>query len=446
MAEDAPFLPGLSPVMGKPVHLAFDGGRLTSDAGVLVLAEIERRLGVAERLARCIEDPRAPERVRHGLAEMIRFRALLIAAGYPDANDCDALRADPAFKMAVGRLPESGPELCSQPTMCRLENLPQATALKRMMAAMVELFCASFPEVPRRIVLDIDDTLDQVHGHQQLSLFHAHYDSRCFLPIHIYEAGSGKPVAVILRPGKTPGGTEVALVLRHVVRAIRGHWPRVEILIRGDSHYCRPEALSWLERHRVGYIFGLAGNKVLLAQVAPLVEDAAVSRVEGGAGKVRRYAEFRYAAGTWDVERQVVARIEASAQGSDSRFIVTNIQGAPRWLYEDVYCARGQAENLIKAHKLHLASDRTSCTRATANQFRLLVHTAAYWLLHSLRGLAPKTSFWHEAQFDTIRLAFIKVAARVTEMVTRIKVSLPSSYPYKGSLALLASRAAKLPP
>ncbi|MGH7185434.1 MAG: transposase [Pseudomonadota bacterium] len=156
MAENAPALPGLSPVCGKPVHLAFDGGRLTSDAGVLVLAEIERQLGLAERLARCIEDPRAPERVLHGLAEMIRFRALMIAAGYPDANDCDFLRADPAFKLAVGRLPESGADLCSQPTMCRLENLPGTTALKRMMAAMVALFCDSFAQVPRRIVLDIE--------------------------------------------------------------------------------------------------------------------------------------------------------------------------------------------------------------------------------------------------------------------------------------------------
>jgi hypothetical protein len=426
--------------------VAFDGGRLTSDAGVLVLAEIERRLGIADRLARCLVDPRDPVRVRHGLAEMIRFRALLIAAGYADANDCDALRTDPAFKMAVGRLPETGEDLCSQPTMCRLENLPGPTALKRMMAAMIELFCDSFEHVPRRIVLDIDDTEDRAHGRQQLSLFHAHYDSRCFLPIHIYEATTGKPVAVILRPGKTPGGTEVALVLRHVVRAIRARWPAVEILIRGDSHYSRPEAMSWLERNRVGYIFGLAGNKVLLARVADLVDEAAVSRVAGEAVKVRLYGEFRYAAGSWPSERQVVARVEASPQGSDSRFIVTNLADAPRWLYEDVYCARGQAENLIKAHKLHLASDRTSCSKATANQFRLLVHTAAYWLLHSLRGLAPKTSFWRNAQFDTIRLALIKVAGRVTEMVTRIKVALPSAYPYQESLAVLAARAIKLPP
>lgn len=446
MAEGTGFLPGLSPVRGKPVHVAFDGGHLTSDAGVLLLAEVDRRLGVSERLARCIEDPRDPERIRHQIAEMIRFRALLIAAGYADANDCDTLRSDPAFKMAVGRLPESGAALCSQPTMTRLENLPGAVALKRMMAAMVELFCDSFATVPRRLVLDIDDTEDRVHGAQQLSLFNAYYDSYCFQPIHIYEASTGKPVAVILRPGKTPDGPEVALVLRHVVRAIRARWPGVDILVRGDSHYARPEAMTWLERNRVAYIFGLAGNKALLGRVAALAEDAAMGRVDGKAEKVRRFTEFHYAARSWRGERRVIARVEATARGVDTRFIVTNLTGTPKALYEKVYCARGQMENLIKAHKLHLASDRTSCSKATANQFRLLIHTAAYWMLHTLRGLAPKASFWREAQFDTLRSALIKVAARVTEMVTRIKVSLPSSFPYRNSMALLAERAAKIPP
>jgi hypothetical protein len=446
MAKDAPVLPGLSPVAGKPLHVAFDGGRLTSDGGVLVLAEIDRRLGLSERLARCLTDPRAPGRVHHTLVEMIRFRALLIAAGYPDANDCDALRTDPAFKLAVGRRPESGADLCSQPTMSRLENLPGPTALKRMMAALVELFCDSFAAVPHRIVLDIDDTADRVHGRQQLARFHAHYGGHCFLPIHVYEALTGKPIAVILRPGKTPDGAEVARVLRHVIRRIRARWPRVEILVRGDSHYGRPEAMSWCERHRVGYAFGLAGNQVLLAKVADLAEDSAMGRIEGEALKVRRYGEFAYAAGTWQADRRVIARVEASPQGSDSRFVVTNLRGTPRWLYESVYCARGQAENLIKAHKRHLASDRTSCTKATANQFRLILHTAAYWLLHTLRGLAPKTSFWRAAQLDTLRLALIKVAGRVTELATRIKVALPSSYPYPNSLARLAACAAKLPP
>jgi hypothetical protein len=440
-------LPGLSPVLGKPVVARFDGGRLSSDGGVLLLAEVERRLGVADRLARCVEDPRAPDRIVHGLAEMIRFRALAIAAGYPDANDCDLLRKDPAFKMAVGRLPETGVDLCSQPTMTRLENLPGAVALKRMMAAMVELFCDSFAAVPRRIVLDIDDTEDRAYGQQQLSLFNAHHDSRCFMPIHIYEATTGKPVAVFLRPGKTPDGVEVALVLRHVVRAIRARWPRVDILIRGDSHYGRPEAMAWCERNRVGYIFGLAGNKVLLRHVTAAAEQVALDRLDAADGdKVRRYAEFGYGAKTWKTERRVIARIEASGQGVDSRFIVTNLAGLPKSLYDTVYCARGQAENLIKAHKLHLASDRTSCNKATANQFRLLIHTAAYWLMHGLRGLAPKSSFWRDAQFDTLRLGLIKVAVRVTELVTMIKVSLPTAFAYQRSFTNLADRLAKLPP
>ena len=446
MDDSTGILPGLPSVKGKPVHVAFDGGQMTSDAGVLLLAAVEQRLGIAERLAKGIEDPRAPERVRHGLAEMIRYRALLIAAGYPDGNDCDALKSDPALKMAVGRLPESGADLCSQPTLSRLENLPGPVALKRMMAAMVELFCDSFEQVPRRIMLDIDDTEDRVHGGQQLALFNADYDSRCVQPIPIYEAATGKPVAIILRPGKTPDGAEVTLVLRHVIGRIRARWPAVDIVVRGDSHYGRPEAMAWCERQRIGYIFGLAGNSVLLGRVSDLAEDAGLGRVSGEGDKVRRYGELRYAAKSWKVERHVIARVEAGPQGADSRFIVTNLAGLPKSLYEKVYCARGQAETLIKAHKLHLASDRTSCTKATANQFRRLIHTAAYWLMLSLRGLAPRTSFRRDAQFDTIRLCLIKLAGRVTEMVTRIKIALPTAYPYQAGFATLAGRLAKLPP
>jgi hypothetical protein len=351
MAKDAPVLPGLSPVAAKPVRAAFDGGRLTSDAGVLVLAEIERRLGIAERLARCLADPRDPQRARHTIAEMIRFRALLIAAGYPDANDCDALRADPAFKLAVGRLPESGADLCSQPTMSRLKNLPGPTALKRMMAALVELFCDS---LPRCRAASCSTSTTPWTGST------AARSSRASTPTTTAAAScrststrrspaSRWPSSSA--PAKPPTGPRCSLVLRHVVRAIRARWPRVEILIRGDSHYARPEAMAWCERHRVGYIFGLAGNKVLLKQVAGLAEDAAMSRVAGEGEKVRRYGDFRYAAGTWEAERRVIARVEASDRGTDSRFIVTNVAGAPRWLYEAVYCARGRAENLVKAHK-----------------------------------------------------------------------------------------------
>jgi hypothetical protein len=366
MTDGNGVLPALPAVGGKPVHVGFDGGRLTSDGGVLLLAAVERRLGIAERLARCIEDPRDPAGVRHSLAEMIRFRALLIACGYPDANDCDALRRDPAFKMAVGRLPDSGADLCSQPTISRLENLPGPIALKRMMAAMIDLFCDSFAQVPERIVLDIDDTEDEVHGGQQLALFNAHYDSHCFLPIHIYEATTGKSVVIFLRPGKTPDGIEVACVLRHVIRQIRARWPRVQILIRGDSHYGRIEAIAICERHRVGYIFGLGGNRVLLRKVADLAEDVALRRLEASTEKVRRHGEVDYAAKAWPARpnvsaRRVIARVEAGPQGTDTRFIITNLAGTPEHLYEDIYCARGQARTSSSPGR-HLRSGPTSCT------------------------------------------------------------------------------------
>ncbi len=238
-----------------------------------------------------------------------------IAAGYEDADDCDALRHDPVFKMAVGRAPETGAPLCSQPTMSRLENAPSRVEVARMMAAMVTLFCASWDRPLAAITLDIDDTLDAVHGHQQLALFNAHYDERCFLPIHIYEATSGKPVAVILRPGKTPDGREVRTILKHVIKRIRSHWPRVRVLVRGDSHYARREAMDWCEDNGVDYIFGLAGNDVVRARVRGAADDLCVRRAEAGADKLRGFRAFDYATKSWRRERHVVARLEASARG-----------------------------------------------------------------------------------------------------------------------------------
>jgi hypothetical protein len=240
-------------------------------------------------------------------------------------------------------------------------------------------------------------------------------------------------------------------VLRHLTGRIRARWPRVGILVRGDSHYGRIEALTVRERLRVGYIFDLGGNRVLLRKVADLAEDVVLRRLHAPAEKVRCHGEIDYAARSWPtqpkaVARRVIVRVETGPQGTDTRFIITNLAGTPEHLYKDIYCAGGQAENLIKAHKQHLASDRTSCTKASANQFRLLVHTAASWLMHSLRGLAAKLSFWRAAQFDTIGLGLLKVFARVTDMATRIKVALPSAYPYRDSWLLLAARAASRPP
>ena len=354
------------------------------------MREAERRLGLAEALAGCIQDWRDPERVVHTLPAMLRFRMFAIACGYEDADDCDALRGDPLFKLAVGRAPESGRDLCSQPTMSRLENAPSRVEVARMTAALVDVFCRSFPAPPAAITLDIDDTCDPVHGRQQLSLFNAHYDTRCFLPVHVYHVESGKPVAVLLRPGKTPSGAEIRTLLKHLVRRIRRHWPRTRLTFRGDSHYGRAEAMAWCEDNGVDYIFGLAGNSVLHGLAYEVADDLKVCRAEAGADRMRGFAAFPYAARSWSRKRRVVARLEATARGFDARYIVTSLGGEPRHLYEAVYCARGQAENLIKLHKGQLASDRTSCQSPLANQFRLVLHTAAYWLMLALRdAVAP---------------------------------------------------------
>jgi hypothetical protein len=436
----------LPAVCRKKVGVAFDGGSLSSDGGVLVLRDVERRLGLAERLAGCLVDRRDAARIDHEMIEMLRWRMFLIAAGYEDADDCDSLRADPVFKMALGRLPESGAALCSQPTMSRLENAPTKIEVARMMAAMIDLFCASWARPPQAITLDIDDTLDRVHGHQQLSLFNAHYDERCFLPIHIYEAGSGKPVAVILRPGKTPGGAEVRAIVKHVTRRLRRHWPRTRICWRGDSHYARPEAMDWCEANGVDYLFGLAGNDALDARMRDRADDLCVRRAEAGEEKRRTWTAFDYAAKSWAKPRRVVTRLEASHRGFDARYIVTSLTGSAERLYETDYCARGQAENFIKLHKTQLASDRTSCRNPTANQFRLILHTAAYWLLHTLRAAAPAASSWAGAEFTTLRLRLIKIAARVSEGVARIRVRLPSACPDKELFRLLAGRFAVVGP
>ena len=446
MDEDTLLSLDLPAVQRKKVTLAFDGGRLSSDAGVLLLREVERELGIAERLAACVTDRRDAARIDHTVVEMLKLRMFAIAAGYEDADDCDTLRHDPVFKMAVGRAPETGEPLCSQPTMSRLENAPSRVEVARMMAAMVKLFCTSWDRPPAAITLDIDDTVDAVHGNQQLSLFHAHYDTRCFLPIHIYEAGSGKPVAVILRPGKTPDGREVRTIIKHVTRRIRRTWPDVRILWRGDSHYARQEAMDWCEDNGVDYLFGLAGNAVLHAHVQAVADDLCVHRAEASVDKLRGFRAFDYAAKSWRAERHVVARLEASRRGFDTRFVVTSLAGAPQQLYETGYCARGQAENLIKMHKTQLASDRTSCHSPTANQFRLILHTCAYWLMHGLRAAAPKASDWARAEFATLRLHLIKIAARVVERTTRIRVSLPTACPESAIFALIAGRLAPRPP
>ena len=446
MTEDSLLPFDLPAVRRKKVTADFGGGLISSDGGVVLLREAERRLGLAETLAGCIREWRDLATVVHTLPAMLRFRMFAIACGYEDADDCDALRTDPLFKLAVGRAPESGRALCSQPTMSRLENAPSRIEVARMTAALVDLFCRSFSAPPAAITLDIDDTCDPVHGRQQLSLFNAHYDTRCFLPVHVYHVESGKPVAVLLRPGKTPSGAEVRTLLKHLVRRIRRHWPRTRLTFRGDSHYGRTEAMAWCEDNGVDYIFGLAGNPVLHRFAYGVADDLKVRRAEAGADRMRGFAAFPYAAGSWGRERRVVARLEATARGFDARYIVTSLTGEARHLYEAVYCARGQAENLIKLHKVQLASDRTSCQSPLANQFRLVLHTAAYWLMLALRDAVPRKMPLAWAEFATLRKSLLKIGARVVERAARIRIHFASACPDAALFRLLAGRLAAAGP
>ena len=332
---DFPFtLPGTG---GKKVTAAFDGGLISSDGGVLLLAGVDKRLGLIDRLAALIPDYRDPARVTHSVADIMRARVLAIARGYEDANDLNALRTDPAFRMARGRLPESGGGLASQPTISRLENAAGPRTLIRMSHAMVDVWCESHPRPPRSITLDIDDTADTAHGHQAGAVFNAHHDERCFLPIHVYDAGTGHCLLTILRPGKTPDGEEARGHLRRLVHRIRMHWPSTAITIRGDSHYGRREVMDWCEANGVDYLFGLSGNTVLAAQVFAQTHAVCVRRAIGDLDAARDYAETRYAAKSWSRPRRAVARIEATRKGLDTRHVVTNIPYGPAaWLYDSL--------------------------------------------------------------------------------------------------------------
>jgi len=439
MTEATPFLPGLSPVGSKSLTAAQDAGNLSSNGGLIMLREAARRLGLANVISGPLPDPRNPLLITHTYSVMVTARMMAIAAGHEDADDLDALRNDPALLIACNRAPESGLDIPSQPTISRLENIADVKSLYRIGIGFIDLFCRGYATPPASIVLDIDDTDDMVHGAQQLALFNTHAGGTCFQPMHIFEATSGKPILSLLRPGKRPSGEEIARVLWHVIHRIRRHWPKVRILIRGDGHYCAPEVLDLLRRLRCDYILGLPTNATLARMAEPWLEQCQW-RWKPSRAKVRRFHQFLYAAGSWSHNEKVIARVEATALGTDARFVVTNLPGRAKILYEKIYCARGRMENLIKDMKLYTRSDKTACSRWEANQLRLFLHMGAYWLLHSVRLAAPRKSRWRGATFATIRNVFVKIAVRVEELKTRIKLSFPASLPHADALGLITAR------
>jgi len=439
MTDATPLPFDLPAVRGKKLTVDFDGGNQSSDAGLVLLRGAEKKTGVIARLAAALPDRRDPTRIRHRLTEIIAARVFGICCGYEDGIDHDQLRHDPALKMAVGRCPDSGAPLASQSTISRFENAPTKTDAARLARALVDQFTTRVMPAHRDI-FDIDDTFDAAHGGQQLTFWNAHHDERGFAPMHVYHAGSGLPVATILRPAKTPNGVEVRTVIKHLTKRILKTWKRASIVWRGDSHYGRAEALAWCDANAVGYIFGFPGNSVLDAMVAEAADHLRFWHALSDAPKSRLYKALDYKAGSWSAPRRVIARIEASMhpdptpadpsamrQEIDIRYVVTSLEGDAERLYEGVYCQRGQAENLIKLHKAQLASDRTSCHSATANQVRLTLHTAAFWLMHTVRAAIPQGHALARVEFNTLRLRLLKIAARVVEYGSRIRMHLPSS-------------------
>jgi hypothetical protein len=417
-----------SRIQGKEVVADFQGGRLTTDAGVLLLRETARRTGLFDALDAAIPDPRQPERITHGQRAMLTQRIIAIALGYEDLNDHQTLRGDPALQLAAEMLPDQNATLASPPTLCRLENRISRKTLIRISEILVDQFIAMHPEPPEALVLDFDATDDPTHGKQEGRFFHGYYDHYCFLPLYVF--CGDELLAAYLRPSKIDASKHTRALLKLLVGKLRAVWPEVKITIRGDGGFCRWRLMRWCDSHGIGYILGLSQNSVLRELACDQIARA--ERQFQRTGEPQRIFEsFSYAAKTWDRRRRVIVKAEHNAQGPNPRFLVVNVPGDPRELYEDVYCQRGEMENRIKEQQLGLFADRTSCHRFLANQFRLLLSSAAYVLVQALRRTALPGTELAEAQVGTIRLKLFKVAARVVLSVRRVAFHLANSYPYR---------------
>lgn len=411
-------------VKKRALCASFTGGEVTSDGGIALLRQTDRRIGLTKALAKVLPDPRDPERIEHPLLSLIRQRIYGLAQGYEDLNDHDTLRHDLAWQTAV----ERDQPLASSPTLCRLENRADRSVAWAVHEVMVEQFIASFAQPPTELILDFDATDDRVHGQQEGRFFHGYYGGYCFLPLYVF---CGEQLLVsYLRPANIDAARHAWAVLKLLVKRLRPAWPKVKIIFRGDSGFCRWRMLRWCEAHQVGYIVGLAKNARVLALAQPFLEQAQ-SDFQSQQHKQRLFGEVQYGAESWDKERRVLVKAEHTDQGSNPRFVVTNLAGDARSLYDEVYCARGEMENRIKEQQLGLFADRTSCHGWWANQFRLLLSSGAYVLMERLRALALAGTELARAQVVTIRLKLLKIGAVVLRNTRRVRLLLSSSYPYQ---------------
>jgi hypothetical protein len=415
------------------VEADFSGGDISSNGGVLLLRQADRLSGLTASVARRLSDGRQKGKVEHRFAAMLRQRVFALALGYEDVNDHAALRHDLALQTAA----ERDRALASPSTLSRFENAADRAWAWSVHEVLADGFIASHSEAPGELILDFDATDDAVHGRQVGRFFHGYYDHYCFLPLYVF-CGE-RLLASYLRPSKIDQAKHAWAILALLVRRLRAAWPGVRIIFRGDSGFCRHKMLSWCERNGVGYIVGLAKNARLNDLARPWMETAAHRFAEGGV-KQRLFGEFRYAAGTWNAERRVIARIEHGAKGANPRYIVTNLDGNGRDLYEKLYCARGDMENRIKEMQLDLFSDRTSCHEWWPNQFRLLLSSLAYTLIETIRRLGLTGSGMARAQCGTIRLKLLKVGAVIRRNTRRVRFHLSGACPDKALFMQAAER------
>ena len=468
VTKRSPKRPALKRLRRQAVEVDFDGGTLTSDGGLLLLREVDRRLGLIDRIDQAILDPRDPLHTAHPQHEILTSRIFGIAAGYEDANDQQQLRHDPAFQVAAGRTPaqnrydiQSGHyPLASPATHCRLENRVDAGAIFKMHEILVDNFLDSYDRPPTEIILDYDATDDTVHGNQDRRHFNGFYNSYCFLPLYVF---CGDQILVsYLRPSSVGAAHHARPITKLLVQKIRSRWPDVKIILRGDSGYAIERLMRWCDKNNVGYVFGLQKNNALERKIACEMTRAKIAQRHRGV-KQTCFSWFRYRTGrSWDRHRWVLGKAEYSGKGPNPRFIVTNLFGSdgvvdevrhrprhggkqssvlkhagyacsaaidPEKFYRRMYCLRGEMENRIKEQQLCLFADRTSCTRFMANQFRLMLSSFAYVLLDSLRRLGLGGSEQSRLRVDTIRLRLLKIAARVRVSCRRVVFQLASEHP-----------------
>lgn len=417
----------------REIDVGFDGGDVSSDGGLLLLRQVERRLGLLKAVAEILPDPRSPLLVKHKTEQMLRQRVFGLCQGYEDLNDHDTLRNDLAVQTALERDTAGA----SSPTLCRFENRADRAAAVATSRILVEQFIASFKEAPSELIFDFDATDDIVHGNQDGRHFSAYYDNYCFLPLYVF-CGEQLLVAY-LRPAKKDAALHAAAILKLLVTRLRQVWPGVRLLFRGDSGFCRPRLMSWCERNNVDYVIGLAKNS-RLHTLSEGWYDAAAKAFEATQTPQRHFGEFAYAAGSWSRLRRVIVKAEHNAQGANPRFVVTTLGNPPQELYERGYCARGEMENRIKECQLGLFADRTSCHLWWPNQFRLLLASLAYVLMERLRAIGLAGTELARAQVGTIRLRLLKIGAVIVRNTRRIRFFLASAFPHRDAFQTAVQR------